>query len=84
MNNAEKNFWGNAEAMAEYLRSVRRPGEPLKRYGNNPDVDEAIVYAKCLGEAGETLLAELMKMKAVNEAHTERHPITVIPKAAVA
>jgi len=63
MNSAEKEFWGSNEKMERYLRSVRRPGEELDGFDDRPSVDEAIVFAEVWGEACETLLAELLKMR---------------------
>jgi len=71
MNRAELQFWGSVETMMGYLRSVRRPGEELDRYDDRYDFEETVVFAECLGEAGETLLAELMKMKAASEVEPE-------------
>jgi len=67
MNNAELQFWGNLETMMGYLRSVRRPGEEPDRYDDRYDFEDTVTFAECLGEAGETLLAELMKMKEASE-----------------
>jgi hypothetical protein len=84
MNDAEKEYWGSIEALKEYLGSVRFPNEEPHGYDDRASVDEAIVYAKVLGEAGKTLLAELMKMKATAETKAESRPTAVTPKAAVA
>jgi hypothetical protein len=71
MNNAEKEFWGSKEKMERYLNSVRRPGEELDGFDDRPSVDEAIVFAEVWGDACETLLAELMKMKEASEVESE-------------
>jgi hypothetical protein len=71
MNNAELKFWGDAETMMEYLDWVRRPGEEPEGYDDRYDFDFAVAYAECIGEAGVTLLAELMKMKEASEAESE-------------
>jgi len=71
MNNAELQFWGDFETMMEYLDWVRRPGEELDGYDDRHDFEETVIFAECLGEAGETLLAELMKMKEASDAEHE-------------
>jgi len=71
MNNAEKEFWGSNEKMEKYLKSVRQYGEELDGFDDRPSIDEAIVFAEVWGEACETLLAELMKMKAASEVEPE-------------
>jgi hypothetical protein len=84
MNSAEKEFWGSNENMEEYLKSVRRPGEERNGYDDRPTIDDAIVFAEVWGDACETILRELLKMKAGAEVKTERRPTTVTPKVAVA
>jgi len=84
MNTAEKEVWGDAEALKEYLRSVRRPGEKPNGYDSRHSFEFAVAHAKALGEAGETLFAELMKMKTHSEAKTKGRNIITVPKAAVA
>jgi hypothetical protein len=71
MNSAELQFWGSVETMREYLSWVRRPGEEPGRYDDRHDFEDAVVYAEVIGEAGETLYAELMKMKAASEVEPE-------------
>jgi len=71
MNSAELQFWGNLETMMGYLRSVRRPGEGPDGYDDRHDFEDTVTFAECLGEAGETLLAELMKMKEASEVEPE-------------
>jgi len=68
MNNAELQFWGTPEAMAAFVRRTRRPGEGPRGYDSRHDFEFAVIFAEELGEAGETLLAELMKMKEASEA----------------
>jgi len=80
MNNAEKKFWGTEEAMEKYLRSVRFPDEELKRYDSGRSFEYAVMDMESIGEAGETVLAELMKMK----VQAEKHRVAATPKAAVA
>jgi len=80
MNNAEKNFWGTEEAMEKYLRGVRHPSEGLERYDSGRSFEYAVMDMESIGEAGETILAELMKMK----AQYEKHSVAATPKAAVA
>ncbi len=84
MNNAEKEYWGSMDALNEYLEAVRRPDEEPQGYDDRPSFEEAEVYAKWLGEAGKTLFAELMKMKAKPEIKTKGRTVCVTPKAAVA
>jgi len=84
MNTAEKEYWGSMDALNEYLAAVRRPDEEPHGYDDRASVDEALVYAKVLGEAGETLLAELMKMKARSEVKVKGRNVVIVPKAAVA
>lgn len=64
MTTAETNFWGTLDSLRDFLDSVRRPGEEPSGYDSRFSFDDAVAYAKVIGEAGETLLAELMKMKA--------------------
>jgi hypothetical protein len=71
MNSAELQFWGSVETMMGYLRSVRRPGEGIDGYDDRHDFEEAVTFAECLEEAGETLLVELMKIKAASEVEPE-------------
>lgn len=76
----EKNFWGTSEAMAKYLRSVRRPGEERNGYDNRPGFEYAVMDMESIGEAGETILAELMKMKEPPQIGSE----SAKPRVAVA
>ncbi len=71
MNNAEKDFCGTPEAMAAFIRSTRRPGERPSGYDSRHDFEFAVVLAEEMGERGETLLAELMKMKKTSEVESE-------------
>jgi hypothetical protein len=71
MNNAELEFWGAPEAMAAFIRRTRRPNEGPRGYDSRHDFEFAVIFAEELGEAGETLLAELMKMKEASEAESE-------------
>jgi hypothetical protein len=82
MNNAEKEFWGSNEKMEKYLRSVRQHGEELDGFDDRPSVDEAIIFAEVWGEACETLLAELLKMK--NASNIESKPKLTAQELAVA
>jgi len=80
MNSAEKEYWGDVETMMEYLRSVRRPGEEPDGYDDRDSFEYAVMEMETLGEAGETALAELMKMKAL----AEKRSVAATPKVAVA
>jgi len=72
MNSAEIRFWGNQEAITDFLDMTRRPSEEPGRYDDRHDFEFSVGIAESLGEAGETLLAELMKMKEASE--TEPKP----------
>ncbi|GBU21386.1 hypothetical protein R80B4_01275 [Fibrobacteres bacterium R8-0-B4] len=76
MNSAELAFWGTPETMWGFLRSVMRPGEEPDGYDDRHCFEFAEALAENIGEAGETLRAELLKMKGVSETAPE-------PEAAV-
>ncbi|GBU22994.1 hypothetical protein R80B4_02907 [Fibrobacteres bacterium R8-0-B4] len=71
MNNAEKDFCGTPEAMAAFIRSTRRPGEGPDGYDSRLSFEDAVAYAEVIGEAGKTVLAELMKMEGASEVESE-------------
>jgi hypothetical protein len=68
MNNAEIRFWGTQEAITDFLDMTMRPGEEPDGYDSRHSYEFAVGIAKGIGEAGETVLAELMKMKEASEA----------------
>jgi hypothetical protein len=71
MNNAELQFWGTPETLRDFLGSVMRPGEKPCGYDSRHPFAFAEALAENLGEAGETLRAELMKMESVSEIEPE-------------
>ncbi|MDR2592086.1 MAG: hypothetical protein LBC59_04700 [Chitinispirillales bacterium] len=74
MNSAEKDFWGDPEAMAAFIRRARRPGEGPSGYDSRLSFEDAVAYAEVIGEAGETVLAELLKMKGASEVESKPNP----------
>jgi hypothetical protein len=83
MNSAELQFWGSVEAMKEYLSWVRPPNEEMGRYDDRHDFEFSVIFAEELGEAGETLLAELMKMKEASEVAEPTLEVTTQESVAV-
>jgi hypothetical protein len=71
MNSAELAFWGTPETMRDFLKSVLRPGEEPDGYDSRHCFEYAEALAENIGEAGESLRAELMKMKAASEVEPE-------------
>jgi len=71
MNSAELKFWGTPEAMWDFLESVRLPGEESVGYDDRYCFEYAEALADNIGEAGETLRAELLKMKYAAEAEAK-------------
>jgi len=75
MNSAEIQFWGTPETLGGFLRMIRRPGEEPDGYDSRHDFEFALSLAESLGEAGETLYAELLKMKTASETESEPEEI---------
>jgi hypothetical protein len=67
MNSAELQFWGTPETMRDFLKSVLRPGEEPDSYDSRHCFEYAEALAENIGEAGESLHAELMKMTSETE-----------------
>jgi hypothetical protein len=75
MNSAEIQFWGTPEMLGGFVRMIRRPGEEPDGYDSRHDFEFALALSESLGEAGETLRSELLKMKAASEAESEPEEI---------